>query len=381
MEGQPDGWQEVSGPSVFWILLTLSIAAATLPSTRSKITGPYMKVGTSIDPLRSMSLVWLIDAILDLVILGRTIHCHISKSEEDEQREEQTAHGEPNLIMVKLAMTLLAVLPQTIKILSMHGILFSQICAFVYFLAITTSLIIDLWIPCSEVPDPGRAVHIDDIKVHPVIACLALLLYAGVVISELWIWYEIARLSSFEAPASVKNLNSWVTLAYGLGLLVQLVVSAIYFCISSHRFAISKYPRIVPLLGILGFFFTLKGIAGSPIEEKVSSTGHIPPIPLCLERESYSLSLIFYAAIASNITALLIHAIGMLIARKRSTAQQPGDQDVESGTDQPGSTAQSSESARPQEQDGDDGSKMRRASFYFSIGRKLSRVLDNFQFN
>ncbi|CAG9947165.1 unnamed protein product [Clonostachys rosea f. rosea IK726] len=361
MEGQASSWQEVSGPSVFWILLTLGIAAATLPSTRSKITGPSIKVGASIDPLRSMPWVCFLDGIFDLIVVGRTIQYHMSKGEEDAQREEQIAHGEPNLILVKLAMTLLAVLPQTIKILSMRGIPVSQICACAFFFAITTSLIIDLWGPAAEKPYLGKTVKIDERKVKSVTICLALLIHTCVVISELWIWYNIACLLSFEPPASVKNLSFWVNFACWLGLFLQLVVSAIYFCISSHRFAISKYPRIVPLLGIFGFFFTLKGIAESPIEEKVSSTRHIPPMPLCLKRASYSTSLIYCAASVSAITAVLIHALGMLIARKKGMVQQPSGQDVESGTDQPASTAESRESTRRQEQDGDDGSKVRRA--------------------
>ncbi|CAH0047246.1 unnamed protein product [Clonostachys solani] len=358
MEGQASDWQEVSGPSVFWILLTLGIAAATLPSTRSKMLGRSMNFGTSIDPLRSMPWVCLADAIFDLIIVGEAIRHHMSKREEKEHRAEQTAHGEPNLIMVKLVMTILAVLPQAIKILSMRGIPVSQICAFVFFFAIATSLIIDLWIPAAEERYPARVGHFDDSKSQPVIACLALLIYPCVVISELWTWYNIARLSSFEQSASLKDLNSWVTLACCLGLLMQLAVSAIYFCISSQRFAISKYPRIVPLFGIFIFFAILKGVAESPIEEK-GSTARIIPVPLWLKRGSYSTSLMFCAAIVSNITAVLIHAFGMLIAGKRGTVQQPSGQDIESATDQPAPTAQLSESEKPQEQDGNDGSKVR----------------------
>ncbi|CAG9983054.1 unnamed protein product [Clonostachys byssicola] len=375
MEGQESGWQEVSGPSVFWILLTLSIAAATLPSTRTKIMGPSIRVGASIDPLRAMPWVCFLDAIFDLLIVGRTIQYHMSKREKDEQREEQTAHGEPNLIMVKLAMTLLAVLPQTVKILSMRGILVSQICACGFFFAIATSLIMDLWDPAAEKPYPGKPVRIGESKVMSVIICLAILIWAGVATSELWIWYNIACLSSFEPSASVKNLISWVDLACGLGLFLQMVVSAIYFCISKHRFAISKYPRIVPLLGIVGFFFTLKGITKLPIEEKTSSTRHITPMPIWAKRASYSTSLIYCAALVSAITAVLIHALGMLIARKRGTVQQPSGQDVESGTDQPASAAESSELARPPEQDGNDGSMVRRAISYIVSGIRCLSTL------
>lgn len=360
MDDQASSWQEVNGPSVFWILLTLSIAAATLPSTRSKIMGPSIKVGASIDPLRAMPWVCFLDAIYDLIILGQTIHYNMFKSEEDDQREEQAAQGEPNLIMVKLAMTFLAVLPQAIKILSMRGIPVSQLCASVFFLAITTSLIMDIWDPTAEKPCPGKPIQVDMRKFKYMIVCLAVLIHTGVVISELWIWYNIAYLLSFEPSANVKNLTNWVGLACWLGLFLQLVVSAIYFCISSHRFAISKYPRMVPLLGIFGFLFTLRGIANVPIEERSPSTRHITPMPLWLKRAGYCTSLIYSAAIVSAIAAVLIHALGMLIARKRGTIQQPSGQDVESGTDQSASTAELSESARPQEQDGDDGSKVRR---------------------
>ncbi|VUC34996.1 unnamed protein product [Clonostachys rosea] len=372
MEGQSSDWEEVSGSSVFWILLTLGIAASTLPSARSKLLCGHI-FGTSIDPLRSMPWVCLLDAMFDLFIIVEAIRHRMSKAEESEKRAEETTPTEPNLIMVKLVMTILAVLPPTVKILSMRGIPVSQVCAFVFFFAIATSLVVDLWIPSAQKSDPTRTEYVDDKKGQTAIACLGLaafLAYTGMVISELWIWYNIGCLSS-EHSYIFKEINFWVTFACSLGFSMQLLIWVIYFIISSHRFSIPSYPRVFPVFGIFMVFFILTGLAKSPIHEK-PSTGRITSPPPWLKQFSYSTSLMFCTAIVSYMAVMLCHALGLLIIRTCGIVQQPSGQDEESGTDQPASAAQFGKPEIAQEQDGAAGSKFGRAmSSVVSVIRSL----------
>ncbi|KAL6922986.1 hypothetical protein FSST1_000260 [Fusarium sambucinum] len=133
---------EVSGQATFWILITLATAAIIQPSSRIRRKGRDVFDG-NIDLLRCIPAVCFLDSIADLVSLGSAFYRAFS-TPKPMQNTRRRVFPKMSTFIVKLALSTVTVLPQTIKVASLQGVPATQACSFLFFIATTTRLVVDV---------------------------------------------------------------------------------------------------------------------------------------------------------------------------------------------------------------------------------------------
>ncbi|KAK3638101.1 hypothetical protein LTR56_013312 [Elasticomyces elasticus] len=130
---------EASGSSIFWAMATLALNAILQPSTTGYVwSGDTFK--ESLWPHRSSPFVCLNDAAFDAwVILERYRH--------PGQHTQHQEYAKPTVVVMRLALFVLVVLPQAIKLFSCRGIPVTQ--------AIATAFLV------STVISMARCVHLE----------------------------------------------------------------------------------------------------------------------------------------------------------------------------------------------------------------------------
>lgn len=300
--------QEVSGQSAFWILVTLATAAVTQPSTCSYRKGRDIFGGT-IDIFRCVPLLCLSDGIVDIVVLGRAIRHEVSlRTGNIDQERRRLPPLKPNIAAVMLAISILTVLPQTIKVFSMRGIPWTQLCASLYFFAITTKLAIEF----SRLETDG-----DDPDLEDIFALLELLHCLGQLIMEVAIWYNMTL--SVTALLPLDDLSPWKFMLISAGVMTAFMYDLLFLT-----------PETV--LGLLGFmgcmmFALSTGIFSSSLGFSIMSgdfdielrNGHEVRIkipPSAAPRLSYAICLIICVGFVSILVANTISAVGLFIASR-----------------------------------------------------------------
>ncbi|EMT67124.1 hypothetical protein FOC4_g10003671 [Fusarium odoratissimum] len=210
-ESQPTA--EVTGPTAFWILASLASAAAAQPSGNRKRDNDLF--GGNVDIVRSIPAVCLIDSIFDLFVLAGGISRFLSSHNSTQQtrRNSPKATG----LVIRLALTIFTVLPQTIKVFSLQGVPATQICAFIFFFANITKLLVSIcgWEPEGILQEKDDSTSID--------VLLSSVLQAPF---EFWIWFNISRQASFKLSTEVENLCEWAAmLLESIGTLLAFLLS------------------------------------------------------------------------------------------------------------------------------------------------------------
>ncbi|KAM5516701.1 hypothetical protein FOXYSP1_03652 [Fusarium oxysporum f. sp. phaseoli] len=315
-ESQPTA--EVTGPTAFWILASLASAAAAQPSGNRKRDNDLF--GGNVDIVRSIPAVCLIDSIFDLFVLAGGISRFLSSHNSTQQarRNSPKATG----LVIRLALTIFTVLPQTIKVFSLQGVPATQICAFIFFFANITKLLVSIcgWEPEGILQEKDDSTSID--------VLLSSVLQAPF---EFWIWFNISRQASFKLSTELENLCEWAAMVVTFSMVLQVVIWIAYL-VARRRLDLSRSLYIVPMRGFYLVMVVL-GLARQPSARNPSQATIKPP-PRWMDVFNYSSGLIICTAIVSIAIAKLLESIGTLLAlllsRDSSEDEQSGQSEVQS---------------------------------------------------
>ncbi|KAM0080240.1 hypothetical protein ACKRZS_007612 [Fusarium odoratissimum] len=315
-ESQPTA--EVTGPTAFWILASLASAAAAQPSGNRKRDNDLF--GGNVDIVRSIPAVCLIDSIFDLFVLAGGISRFLSSHNSTQQtrRNSPKATG----LVIRLALTIFTVLPQTIKVFSLQGVPATQICAFIFFFANITKLLVSIcgWEPEGILQEKDDSTSID--------VLLSSVLQAPF---EFWIWFNISRQASFKLSTELENLCEWAAMVVTFSMVLQVVIWIAYL-VARRRLDLSRSLYIVPMRGFYLVMVVL-GLARQP-SARTPSQATIKPPPRWMDVFNYSSGLIICTAIVSIAIAKLLESIGTLLAfllsRGSFEDEQSGQSEVQS---------------------------------------------------
>ncbi|EGU82375.1 hypothetical protein FOPG_10929 [Fusarium oxysporum f. sp. conglutinans race 2 54008] len=331
-ESQPTA--EVTGPTAFWILSSLASAAVAQPSGNRKRDNDLF--GGNVDIVRSIPAVCLIDSIFDLFVLAGGISRFLSSHNSTQQtrRNSPKATG----LVIRLALTIFTVLPQTIKVFSLQGVPATQICAFIFFFANITKLLVSIcgWEPEGILQEKDDSTSID--------VLLSSVLQAPF---EFWIWFNISRQASFKLSTELENLCEWAAMVVTFLMVLQVVIWIAYL-VARRRLDLSRSLYIVPMRGFYLVMVVL-GLARQPSARNPSQATIKPP-PRWMDVFNYSSGLIICTAIVSIAIAKLLESIGTLLAlllsRDSSEDEQSGQSEVQSTSGQ--DTAEEQDETREQ---------------------------------
>ncbi|KAF4953932.1 hypothetical protein FSARC_12288 [Fusarium sarcochroum] len=316
---------EVSGQAAFWILVTLATAAIVQPSSRSRRKGRDVFDG-NIDLLRCIPAVCFLDSIADLVALGSAIYRALS-TPKPAQNARRRVFPKASTFIVKLALSTVTVLPQTIKVASLKGVPATQACAFLFFIATTTRLVVDF---CGLEADSNYTNARDRHLSLSVPGMFALFLQLPF---QVWIWHNISFSATLNLSTDMENLCSWLTIVCIAVLFTQPVIWILYL-IARRRLDISASPYMVPMRGfyLLLVVLGVSKMPGVPKESESGSESAIGPPPPWVDRLSYTISLMLCVALVSIAVTKILDALGKLVSRGEdaaSTTHVPSDTPTE----------------------------------------------------
>jgi hypothetical protein len=204
--------QEVSGQSAFWVLITLAVAAVCQPAGTRADTVSF---GGNISLLRTIPVVCLWDGVMDAYAICKALRERRATPGQNAVPPALPRHAaemrlrasgsrtrlNPNVVAVKLAIALIAVVPQTIKILSMRGIPWTQFTAAIFSFASAAGLIMELsglekkqYSPVKRKKDGER----ENVFYNPMF-----LGSIGQICGWVWIWYNIGFVIKFDLSRHV----------------------------------------------------------------------------------------------------------------------------------------------------------------------------------
>ncbi|KAF5018092.1 hypothetical protein F66182_9945 [Fusarium sp. NRRL 66182] len=319
--------QEVSGQAAFWILATLAVAAVTQPSTSSQKRDRTLFDG-NIDLFRCIPAVCLLDAVVDLVILGGAIRGLFFIPQPAQQIRRHVLPA-ARILTVKLALSIFAVLPQTIKVFSLQGVPATQFCASLYFFAAVTKLVVDL---CGLGADEHPPATQDSDGSMDFLVLFALFLQTPF---EVCVWYNISLSAPVQLPTSVENFCAW-SATICVFLIAPQIIIWISYCLVRWRFSVYNSPYMVPMRG-LGLLLILLGAAKTPVVQEESGLVISSP-PAWMNRMNHMAGLSLFFALLSIGMAKIMDALGKLIVRADESMPTTGaptvSQSVESTSEQ-----------------------------------------------
>lgn len=301
--------EEVSGQAAFWILLSLATAAIAQP-TRSWRRKERDLFGGHVDLARCIPTVCFIDAVCDLIFLG--ISARRSLSTPSPAPARQRILPKASALIVKLALSVFTVLPQTIKVFSLKGVPGTQICACLFFLAFTTKLVVDICgLDEEEEEDQVDSVETKDDSLD-IIVLAAVLLQTPF---EIWIWRNISYSGALQAPPDLAALCTW-SASFCLMIMALQTMIWIMYVVVRKRFDITGSPHMVPIRGSYILLMVLGAAKTAPRAEKDKSFIVAPPKSFM--HYSHGLSLMCLTAVVSLvITKVLDLGIRALLSEKK----------------------------------------------------------------
>ncbi|RGP64469.1 hypothetical protein FLONG3_9527 [Fusarium longipes] len=300
--------EEVSGQTAFWILMSLAAAAVFLPTTSSRMKGRQL-FGGNIDLMRSIPGVCLVDGICDTIFIGMRTY-EALKTDCTAQRARR-ALPNASVVAAKLMLSVFTVFPQTIKAFSLKGVPATQFCAFIFFYAYTTRLLIDL---CGlEYDEPFTPT--DDQYIT-----LDIIVFLGLTFQQpfqLWIWHNIAQSIKFRVSENFESFYIFLHFGLTMLLMMQLIIWLLYLA-SRRRFDLSASIYVVPIRTIW-LFMVISGHWRklSDHEERQNKAMD------WINRANRSMGSMFCALFLSSIVAKLLDLIGRLIVAQINTPEIP----------------------------------------------------------
>ncbi|CAF3615949.1 unnamed protein product [Fusarium graminearum] len=298
--------QEVSGQSAFWILASLAAAAVVLPSTSSRMSGRDL-FGGNIDLVRCIPGVSLLDSICDTILLCLSTY-RVLRAPKPVQRARR-ALPKVSVVAAKLMLSIFTVFPQIIKAISLKGVPATQFCAFVFFYAATTRLLIDL---CGLEPEEPFTPPDEGDNSLDIIVLLVLPFQAPF---QLWIWHRIVLSVKFQLSDTFYRICTWSSLVCSLLLIIQLIIWMLYV-VSRWRFDITASPHVIPVRAFW-LFITALAAARKPRkheDRQSKSQAKIPPPPAASDKLVQAAGSMICAILLSILVAKALNLMGRLFA-------------------------------------------------------------------
>ncbi|KAF5695252.1 hypothetical protein FDENT_556 [Fusarium denticulatum] len=312
---------EVTGPTAFWILASLASAAAAQPSGNRRRENDIF--GGNVDIVRSIPAVCLIDSIFDLFVLAGGITRFFS-SHHSTQR---TCRNSPKTtgLVVRSALTIFTVLPQTIKAFSLQGVPATQICAFIFFFGTITKLLVSIcgWEPEGNPQEKDNSTSTD--------VFLSSVLQAPF---EFWIWFNISRQASFKLSSDLVNLCDWAVMVISSSMVLQVGIWIAYL-LARRRLDLSR---------------SCGPWAFKTAFSRDTSQATIKPPPRWMDVFNYSSGSIVCTGIVSIAIAKLLESIGTLIALvlSRGSLEDEQSEQAELQSISSGDNVEEQHESRPQ---------------------------------
>ncbi|KAI1072964.1 hypothetical protein LB507_009029 [Fusarium sp. FIESC RH6] len=319
---------EVSGQTAFWILASLAAAAVVLPSTSSRNNGRNL-FGGNIDLARCIPGVCLVDGIMDSIYLCVCACRALTSPQPAKSRRRAT------VVAAKLIIAIFTVFPQIIKAFSLKGVPATQFCAFLFFFAFVTRLLIDL---CGlDWEEPYTPPENED--TFDVLVLLCAFFQSPF---EFWIWYNInSSVSNYKMSDGFSHFVTITSLfCFALIMLQGLIWLA--FVITRRRFDISATPHTVPIRFLL---FTVMALSVTERRErpKISETeSGVPPPPDFMTNFRRAETLMMVAILSSITLAKVLDVVSKLVSMVRAIdasaqtevrSSDGGEQTKEDGTE------------------------------------------------
>ncbi|KAF4958162.1 hypothetical protein FSARC_11079 [Fusarium sarcochroum] len=308
--------EEVNGRAAFCILGTLAVAAVAQPSAGSRITDRVLLYG-KFDLMRCFPGVCLVDALIDFAMLGKATRKEpsVPKSVHQTRQRVRPSAGE---LTVKLALLLLALLPPTIKVFSMAGVPATQFCAFSFFLANITNLIVQL---CDiETSENYSSEGSEGIGFKDYMTLLFFLTLMSKMAFELWIWSKIGLSMSFHLPEDVEEICMMVRSVSSLLTCIQFIIWVVRYTIQAiryvmyQRFDISTSPNMIPMRALWGLTIVLGTVKGPPVSQTEAKSGFTRQSDW-MDGFIFTTGLYICTMLVSNILTKILDGLGLLATR------------------------------------------------------------------
>ena len=300
-ENLPD---EVSGQAAFWILASLAAAAVVLPSISSRNNSRDL-FGGNIDLVRCIPGVSLVDGIMDSIFLCVSAYRAFNSPEPAKPKRNAT------VIAAKLVLAIFTVFPQIIKAFSLKGVPATQFCAFTFFFAFITRLLIDL---CGlDWEEPYTPPENDDTS--DIVVLLSVFFQSPF---EFWIWYNISSsVSNYKLSDGFSDFVTITSLFCACAIMLQGLIW-LAFVITRRRLDISATPHVVPIrlfwLVIMALSLTERQTRRKPSK----SNSGVPPPPNFMETFTQTITLMLLAALSSIVLAKVLDVVSKFISIVRS---------------------------------------------------------------
>ncbi|KAH7198864.1 uncharacterized protein B0J16DRAFT_47156 [Fusarium flagelliforme] len=326
-EHSPD---EVSGQAAFWILASLAAAAVVLPSTSSRNKGRDL-FGGNIDLVRCIPGVCLLDGTIDTIYLCVSAYKALTSPEPTKPKRHAT------IIAAKLVLAIFTVFPQIIKAFSLKGVPATQICAFAFFFAFVTRLLIDL---CGlEWEEPYTPPENDE-DTSEIVVLISILLQFPF---EVWIWHNISRsVSNFQLSEGLSLFLTITSLFCAFSMILQGLIW-LAFVITRRRFDISATPHIVPMR-LFWVVLMVLSLTERQERRKTSETeSGLPPPPEFMRVFLQATTLLILTALSSLAVAKVLDVISKLLSAHART------KDASTQTEQCGTEGTKEDGKEPEE--------------------------------
>ncbi|KPI46094.1 uncharacterized protein AB675_465 [Cyphellophora attinorum] len=198
---------ELSCWSILWALAAVVTHCMLQPSFNSYFWNSTAFEG-SLSPHRSSPFICLADSAVDIYLLFRP------RSDASSIEHKSSKHG----VLTRLALYLLGVLPQSLKILSARGIPITQAIVAAFLLSSTVSLVCSLMLDSHDERLRDFASNLKGPE-EPVLglfspkaraSLLGLIVFVGHVIGIIMVFHHHKDLIGFDAPQDVQNAFQWI---------------------------------------------------------------------------------------------------------------------------------------------------------------------------
>ena len=208
-------------------------------------------------------------------------------------------------------LAIFTVFPQIIKAFSLKGVPATQFCAFTFFFAFLTRLLIDL---CGlDWEEPYTPLENDDTS--DIVVLISVFFQSPF---EFWIWYNISSsVSNYKLSDGFSDFVTITSLFCACSIMLQGLIW-LAFVITRRRLDISATPHIVPIRLFWAVIMALSVTERQKRRKSSESDSRVPPPPDFMETFKQTMTLMMLAALSSIALAKILDVISKLVSIVRT---------------------------------------------------------------
>lgn len=217
---------EVSGWSVIWALFAVVTHCMLQPSFTGYFWNSTAFEG-SLSPHRSSPVICLVDTAVDVYLALR------DRSDSPSTENKPGKNG----VLTRLALFVLGVLPQSLKIFSMRGIPITQAIVGAFFLSSLASLVCSLMMMSHQerVQDFASGLGGPGLRSPKARASfMGLVVYVGHLIGVLLVFHLHKEMVGFNAPEDVKTAFKWAVFVGNVVCAAHIIQHAAFIVVGKR---------------------------------------------------------------------------------------------------------------------------------------------------